>query len=347
MSEMNETTERILIIMTGGTVCSSENSDGERSSDAATAKSRIIVGYEKVHKCDRRVLFECIMPLDILSENMTLDGWNILLDCLKRIQRDRYKGVIVLHGTDTLAYTSSLLSLLLTDFDIPVLLVSSQLPLTDPETNGHANFEAAAELILNGIEPNVYAVYRNGDGNMYLHFGAHLEQCANFSNDFFSRDSRLIDRSFSEKGRRFGSETPLLSRLDRLKGGVLRIVPYVGIDYEAYDLDRVSAIVHNTYHSESVCVGRSKRTGAVTGSSVLSLARRCRECGIDLFLAPCDPKAYAYESTGDALENGAEPISNMTLEAAYVKTVIGRSLGLRGENLKEFLNTDINGEIFD
>lgn len=347
MSEINETTEKILIIMTGGTVCSSENGDGERSSDVNTAKSRIIAGYEKVHTSDRRVSFECVMPLDILSENMTLDGWNILLDCLKSIQRDRYKGIIILHGTDTLAYTSSLLSLLLTDFGIPVMLVSSQLPLTSPETNGHANFEAATELILNGIEPNVYAVYRNDDGIMYLHLGSRLEQCANFGNDFFSRGARPIDRAFSEKGVRFKSEKPLLERLDRLKSGVLCIVPYVGIDYEAYNLEHVSVIVHNTYHSESVCVGRSRRRGAVTAASVLSLARRCRETGTDLFLAPCDPKAYAYESTGDALENGARPISNMTLEAAYVKAVIGRSLGFCGEKLNEFLNTDINGETFE
>ena len=61
----------------------------------------------------------------------------------------------------------------------------------------------------------------------------------------------------------------------------------------------------------------------MTNLSVISFARRCENQGVDLFLAPCNPEAYAYESTGDALENGALPIMGTTFEMACVKTLVG------------------------
>ena len=107
----------------------------------------------------------------------------------------------------------------------------------------------------------------------------------------------------------------------------------------------VSAVVHGTYHTQAVCVERSKKQGSFTNYSILSFAERCRKEGVKLFLAPCSENAFSYESTGDALENGILPINGMTNEMAYVKTLVGCSMNLEKDRLVEFLNTDINGEI--
>ena len=335
----NKNKDKILIILTGGTICSSENSEGKRSSHAEEAKYKIVSTFRESDSPFRDVDFDYRTPLDILSENMTVSSWNILLDEFRSIENtNNYKGIILLHGTDTLAYTSSMLSLMLTHLEAPLILVSSQLPIDNEGTNAKANFRAATELIMNGISPNVYAVYRNSDGNIYLHYGNHLKQCESFSDDFFSSDMEKIPepKNACLKGRPFKYNAGLLIKIPALKSGVLCITPYAGIDYSCYNLQNVSAVVHYTYHSQTVC--------AEGENSVVDFADKCRQSGTDLFLAPCDPDSYKYETTGKALESGAVPISSMTHETAYVKVLIGCSLGLKGTELASFLNEDINKE---
>lgn len=337
----------ILVILTGGTICSSTNEKGQRYSDAGNVK--IIEAFKKSHSpFADKVHFETMTPTDILSENMTLDAWNTLITTLRdQIDWSHYSGVIMLHGTDTLAYTASLLSILLPGITIPVCMVSSQLPLDYEQTNGHANFRASVELIMNGIAPNVYAVYRNGDGVIYVHFGAHLLQCANYSEEFFSVDAMAVPDSDNAQlaGIPFETDNLLLNRVGELTPCVQKIAPFVGINYDAYDLEGVKAIVHGTYHSDTVCVERKNGHGNYSRCSILHLMDRCRNQGIQLFLAPCSPSAYKYESTGDILANGAHHICGVTNEMAYVKTLVGCALSLSNEELREFVNRSINHEV--
>ena len=338
--------KKLLVILTGGTICSSVNEDNERFSDAENVQ--IVNEFRKSGSRFANAEFESITVLDILSENMTIDAWNIMLDSLRNIDMEKYCGVIILHGTDTLAYTSLLLSIVLAGCRVPVCLVSAQLPLCMADSNGNANFRAAAELILNGIKPNVYVVYRNSNGAMYAHYGAHLLQCENYSNDFFSFDMMKIEDTENAclDGKAFESNGYLIEKTDKLSPCVLRIVPYVGIDYGMYNLSGVRAVVHGTYHSDTVCVERSRGQGKITDFSVLSFLSRCKKENVQFFLAPCDALAYSYESTGDAIKNGAECISGMTCEMAYVKTLVGCALGYEGEELCSFINKSINHEAF-
>ncbi len=342
-----ENKDKILIILTGGTICSHENTEGERFSDVNEAQYKIVSNFRNSNSPYKETEFNSLMPLDILSENMTIKAWNTLLDVFRENSFEEYKGIIILHGTDTLAYTSSLLSIMLTHLTLPVILVSSQLPLDEKETNGNQNFKAATEIIMNGIEPNVYAVYRNSDGEIYLHYGSRLLQCENYSNDFFSTDAVKITEKENAcfKGTEFKTKNNYLKALSKLSPCVLNIEPYVGIDYNNYNLENISAVVHGTYHSETVCVERRGGEGNFSGFSVLSLAERCRKADVELFLAPCNENSYAYESTGDALRNGILPISGMTREMSYVKTLIGCSLKLKGRELSDFINSDVNREI--
>ena len=333
--------KKILVILTGGTICSCEDSNGERSSQVNTAQYKITSIFSESDSPYNSVEFDYIISTDILSENMTLKTWNKLLADFRELgEAEEFAGVIVLHGTDTLAYTSSLLSVMLTHLNIPTILVSAQLPLDNAGTNGNVNFRAAVELIMNGIKPNVYAVYENSDGSLNVHLGAHLKQCANFSDDFYSCDVFTIanKENASWEGVAFARKCDYLNEITELKDGVLLLVPYVGLNYEFIDLSNVSVVVHNTYHTTAVCVERSKKAGEYSCNSILYFLDKCKERGVDLLLAPCDPEAFSYESTGDALGNGALCISNKTLELAYTKAVVGFSMGLRGDSLVQFIN---------
>lgn len=342
-----KTKNKILIILTGGTICSTENEKGVRTSTAKKAQTKIVADFKNSSSPFKDIEFDCKMPLDILSENMTLKTWNTLLDEFRNEEAfENYNGIIILHGTDTLAFSSNLLGITLTHLNLPIILVSSQLPLDNPKNNGNGNFKAAVELIMNKIKPNVYAVYKNSDEKTYVHYGTHLEQCKNFSDDFYSKTMTEIDDLSNAKfeGKSFKENKGLLNELKNLNGNVLCIHPFVGNNYENYCLNNVNAVVHYTYHTEAVCVERSKKQGDFSNNSVLYLAKNCKKNNVDLFLAPCDENAFSYESTGDALENGALGIHNLTNEMAYVKTLVGISLNLSGKKLQGFINNDINSE---
>ena len=76
--------EKILVILTGGTICSAVNAQGKRFSDAKHI--RIIDAFHKGGSPWReKVQFSVQMPLDILSENMTVRSWNRCLTPSSRI----------------------------------------------------------------------------------------------------------------------------------------------------------------------------------------------------------------------------------------------------------------------
>ncbi|MBP3938463.1 MAG: asparaginase [Clostridia bacterium] len=331
--------KKILLILTGGTICSSENSDGRRESDAKSAELKIINNFRQSDSPFNSVQFETRMPLDILSENMTIDRWDILLDELRATESEKYNGIIILHGTDTLAYTASLLSLVMSEKNLPVCLVSSHSPIDTKGTNANINFRTAVELIMNGLKPNVYAVYENSDGKTYLHYGAHLLQCGNYSNDFFSKDMIAVENieEACKESIAFETHNNLLNEIQKLDKNVLIINPYVGLDYNSINTENVSAVVHTTYHSQTVCVDGDN-------NSFAEFAKKCKKEGVSLILTPCSKSSFSYETTATALKNGAITVDGLTNETAYAKAVIGCSLSLKENGLYEFLNTDINSE---
>ncbi len=372
--------DEILVILTGGTICSlPEGEGGKNQSDAKKTRLYLEENFRKSASPYRETAKFSYrrLPQDLLSENMTVEAQNGILDIFRKEALSRYAGVIVLHGTDTLAYTAALLSLALAGIPCPVCLVSAQLALkkevkvaegTEEKTilvdeersNGYANFRAAVELILNGILPNVYAVYRNeGDGMPLLHLGAHLLQCPNGSDDFHSASEMRIPEGESARhaGVRFASETCYYKNVAALSGGVLLLSPYTGLSYGALRLDGFLAVVHGTYHSESVCIGRpanpEKKAAHLTLEevapsdrpySILSLLSECKGREIPVFLAPCNGATAKYGTTANAIREGAHPVRDITLPAAYAKALLGLALGRRGAALLEFFEENINGE---
>ena len=349
--------KNILLILTGGTICSFADSKGERDADTLAARALIIDNFRNgtsPYRSKECVKFDSKFPLNILSENLTPDHWNTLIGEMRTYDFSSYDGIIILHGTDTLAYTAALFSLLLAGICVPVIFVSSQLGLNEGGKNGNDNFKAAVELIVNGISPNVYAVYRNDEtmGNetkktLYLHYAAHLLQCAAHSDNFYSCDMQEIAFENAEHaGRRCASERMILNdaRFGGISANVLKLSPYVGIDYSKYSLDGVDAVVHGTYHSSTVPINPCCQSTDISKHSITYLKKKCDEAGgIPLFIEPCGETAYV--STGNALRDGILPIRGLSSEMAYIKTLLGCSLGLRAEELYNFINkTNVNDE---
>jgi len=326
----------ILLILTGGTICSFANECGVRSADVGRAKALIVDIFNKGNsEYAGKVNFKTKKALNTLSENMTLSSINTLIGVFNKEDITKYDGVIVLHGTDTLAYTSSLLSVALSGVPVPVILVSSALPIYMEEANGRDNFKAAVELIAKKISPSVYTVYKNSDGKVYLHKGDELRQCDNKESDFFS-DSMTESTPDLYKSPTLCSAVYDIKAFPKLKSCVLMINPYTGLDYSRFSLRGVKAVLHKTYHSSTApAMSENSRF------SLLHLKKRCDRAGIPIYLHGCVENAFDYETTGRLLKSGIKALSDVTLEAAYARLLAGCSMGLDEERLCAFVKGNL------
>lgn len=132
----------VLIIYTGGTIGMVENpvTKAHEPLNFAHLVSHV-PELESLHVVCDTVQFET--PLD--SSNITPSHWariaHIVVD-----NYDRYVGFVVLHGTDTMAYTASALSYMLENLSKPVILTGSQLPIGVLRTDGKENLITAIEI---------------------------------------------------------------------------------------------------------------------------------------------------------------------------------------------------------
>lgn len=133
---------RILILYTGGTIGMIE--------DAATKSLRpfdfnhLIDNVPKIKMLDysiEHIQFD--PPID--SSDMKPSNW---ADIATQIEKhyNEFDGFVVLHGTDTMAYTASALSFMLENLDKPVIITGSQLPIGEVRTDGEENLITALQI---------------------------------------------------------------------------------------------------------------------------------------------------------------------------------------------------------
>lgn len=143
--------KKILLVTTGGTIAS-ESSDeglvpGLLSRDIMTTVNSIAERYDVT----TRDLFQ----LD--SSNIQPEEWQMIARCIGDMYRD-FDGIVVTHGTDTMAYTSSVLSYMLRNIPVPVVLTGSQLPISHPLTDAKDNLFCAFAMASSGI-PGVFLAF--------------------------------------------------------------------------------------------------------------------------------------------------------------------------------------------
>lgn len=84
-----------------------------------------------------------VPPID--SSDVTSDHWKYMANAIAEVYND-YEGFVILHGTDTMAYTSSALSFMLANLAKPVVITGSQLPIAHPRTDAISNLVNALHV---------------------------------------------------------------------------------------------------------------------------------------------------------------------------------------------------------
>lgn len=143
--------KKLLLLSTGGTIASV-------ASDAGLVPKE--TGEELIKmlgKLPYDIQVRDILQLD--SSNIQPEEWKFIAQNIYKYRND-YDGIVVSHGTDTMAYTASMLAFMLKNINIPVVLTGSQVPINVVLSDAHDNlrlaFAAAATC-----PPDIYLAFHN------------------------------------------------------------------------------------------------------------------------------------------------------------------------------------------
>lgn len=142
---------RVLLIYTGGTVGMGQNPLTGALEPLDFNHLADSMPEFKLIKTDIDV-YQFTPPID--SSDMAPKNWAQIVRIISRNYAD-YDGFVILHGTDTMAYTASALSFMLENLTKPVILTGSQLPIGQLRTDGKENLITSIEL----------ATLKDEDGN--------------------------------------------------------------------------------------------------------------------------------------------------------------------------------------
>lgn len=134
-------TGKVFLIYTGGTIGMGKNADGALE---PLDFNNLLESIPELKLVKTEVdIYQFNPPID--SSDMTTREWAQLVNIISE-NYNLYDGFVVLHGTDTMAYTASALSFMLENLTKPVILTGSQLPIGQLRTDGKENLITSIEL---------------------------------------------------------------------------------------------------------------------------------------------------------------------------------------------------------
>ena len=142
--------KHILLLTTGGTIACAPGEEGlaPQSSHTLSEQVRQLQDHYQITVQD-------VMCLD--SSNMRPEEWQRIARHIYE-QRGGFDGIVVSHGTDTMAYTASAVTFMLPGIDVPVVFTGSQLPLSNPLSDGSDNLRTAFAMAASG-KPGVFLAF--------------------------------------------------------------------------------------------------------------------------------------------------------------------------------------------
>lgn len=143
--------KKILFLSTGGTIASAESEGGLTPQISGQQMVTMIPELEQV--CE--IVCKEILNLD--STNIQPEEWKVMAEAVCEGART-CDGIVIAHGTDTMAYSAAALTFMLKNLNKPVVLTGSQLPIENPHTDAKRNMLDAFRTAADG-RAGVYIVF--------------------------------------------------------------------------------------------------------------------------------------------------------------------------------------------
>ena len=326
--------KKLMILSTGGTIACTQTEDGLIPTLSADDILAYVPDAVKLGKIETKTI------LNLDSSNIQPEEWRLIakavFDCLPD-----YDGIVILHGTDTMAYTASMLSFMLRNVDKPVVITGSQLPVGHPNTDAKANLRDAMITAASGI-PGVVVVF-----DQQIMLGCRVAKVRTTSQNAFESINRLtvgrvrfgrvrlIDLPQQPKGE------PALDDAIEPNVFLLKLIP--GTRPEVFDdiarLGYRGVVIEGFGLGGLHCLRRNLLEGIqklMDANVAVLLTTQCR-------YEPSDPTVY--ETGRLALELGILQSYDMTSECAVTKLMWVLAHAASPEEVRRMMYTSFCGEI--
>ena len=342
--KQNPALPHVVIMSTGGTIASRVDyrTGAVRSAMSASDLYGVVPELADIARVDTEIVFS------IYSENLRQQDWTELAKKVAQRIEQGVDGIVIAHGTDTMAYTSAALSFALQNLPVPVILVgaqrSSDRPSSDAATNLIGAVKAAGEAPFAEVGLAMHETV--SDTAITIHRGTKVRKCHTSRRDTFKSINGFPIAKV--KDLQVTMETPQFQKRNPAKKLVLKpdfsekvalIKFYPGLDPAVIDfyVERgVKGILlegSGLGHVSKFCFDAIKN--ATSKGVVVALASQCIWGRVNM---------NVYDTGRDLQSFGVVPLEDMFPETGLVKLmwVLGQTSDV--EEAKKLLKTNLAGE---
>ncbi len=334
---------KILMIYTGGTIGMFKNSSG--SLEAFDFK-HLMTYIPELQQFDIKIDSIAFEPVD--SSAITPNLWIKLVETIEK-NYVKYDGFVILHGTDTMAYSASALSFMIENLQKPVIFTGSQLPIGQLRTDGKENLITSIEIAAaknagQPIVPEVCIFFQNKlfRGNRARKYNAEYFDAFESPNYPPLAEAGInIKYNFHAISHTDLTKIPRFCKKIDTNVFVIKLFPGLSDEYieNILNIKGLRGIVLETFGAGN----------APTGKRFLKLLREATKKGIIIInVSQCNAgsvKMGLYETSSYFADMGIISGKDITTEAAIVKMMYLFAQNLSKKEIKHYLSVNIAGEM--